>query len=144
MRANFAYERTKLTDVWPPGFAPSAIRVFARLPVDPLIHECENCKLRAACEPGRYARPECEEAVTQAPQPNEQPATDREDRYAPVIGALRAYGPQTVYDLVACGIGKYGTLRERLYELVAQGRVQSTRVQRNNTNVAFYSLVEER
>lgn len=142
MRSTLPYPQTRLTAVWPPDFAPTAVNAFAKLPLDPLVRECENCKLRAACAPGRYARPDCNEAITQAaqPVPKKQP---REERYEAILNALREHGPQTIYDLMQRDVGKYGTLRDRIYELIAQGRIRSTLVRHKRARIAILSLLEE-
>lgn len=142
MRSTLPYPRTRLTAFWPPDFEPVAVIVFATSSLDPLVLECENCKLRAACAPGRYARPDCKEGATQAPHetPKQLP---REERYEMILSALREHGPQTIYDLMRRGVGKYGSLRNRIYELIAQGRIKLTLVPHGITRIAIYSLEEQ-
>lgn len=39
---------------------PSSVPVLARLPLDPLVRECEACAARTMCSPDRFALVECE------------------------------------------------------------------------------------
>lgn len=142
MRGYSLYPATPLTQVWPSDFAPTAVTAFEALPLDPLVVECEACKLRAACRAEQFAKIKCGERQLEPRKASECEPWNKGDTSERIIDALRAYGPQTVYDLQAIGIGKYGTLRQHIDALRKAGRINTTHISRNGTHVAVYSLEE--
>lgn len=142
MRGYSLYPSTALTEVWPPDFAPTAVNAFAEKPLDPLVNECEACKLRAASRAERFAKPKCAERQIEPRKTPECGPWNKGDTSDRIIEALRAHGPQTVYDLQAIGIGRYGTLRQHIDALRKTGRINTTHISRNGTHVAVYALEE--